>query len=213
MSHNSIVLVTGANGYIAARTAEAFLKAGYSVRGTVRSKSSAKDLLDALSEYAGRLEIVEVPDITVPSAFDEAVKGESSPIILPYGLSLLTISGVDAIAHLAAPVSLTFTDPEPVLKGAIEGTLRALEAAHKEPSVKSFVFMSSIAAIVSTKEGAYTFTEADWDDEAEAAVAKLGKDAPGGLIYRASKTAAERTLWNFRDEKKPKFTMTSVNPT
>ena len=76
MSQNSIVLVTGANGYIAARTAEAFLKAGYSVRGTVRSKSSAKDLVDALSEYAGRFELVEVPDITVPGAFDEAVKGE-----------------------------------------------------------------------------------------------------------------------------------------
>lgn len=107
---------------------------------------------------------------------------------------------------------MTFTDPEPVLKGAIEGTLRALEAAHKEPSVKSFVLMSSIAAVLSTKEGPYTFTEADWNDQAEAVVAKLGKDAPSGMIYLASKTAAERTLWRFRDEKKPKFTITSVNP-
>lgn len=126
---------------------------------------------------------------------------------------MLTSLGVTAIAHLAAPVSLTFTDPEPVLKGAIEGTLRALEAAHKEPSVRSFVLMSSIAAIVSTKQGPYVFTEADWNDEAGAAVAKLGKKAPGGMIYRASKTAAERALWNFRDEKKPQFATTSVNPT
>ncbi len=110
-------------------------------------------------------------------------------------------------------MSLTFTDPEPVLKGAIEGTLRALEAAHKEPSVKSFVLMSSIAAILSAKEAPYNFTEADWDDEAVEAVARLGKEAPGGLIYRASKTAAEKTLWSFRDEKKPAFTVTSVNPT
>ena len=72
--------------------------------------------------------------------------------------------------------------------------------------------MSSIAAIGSTKEEAYTFTEADWNDQAEAAVAKLGKAAPGGAIYAASKTAAERTLWKFRDEKKPKFTVTAVNP-
>lgn len=108
---------------------------------------------------------------------------------------------------------MTFTDPEPVLKGAIEGTLRALESAHKEPSVKSFVLMSSIAAIASTKEGPYTFTEADWNDESEALVAKLGKDAPGGMIYRASKAASERTLWKFRDEKEPTFTVTSVNPT
>jgi len=100
-----------------------------------------------------------------------------------------------------------------VLKGAIEGTLRALESAHKEPSVKSFVLMSSIAAITSSKQGQYTFTESDWDDESGPIVAKLGKDAPGGMIYRASKTASERTLWKFRDENKPGFTATSVNPT
>ena len=108
---------------------------------------------------------------------------------------------------------MTFTDPVPVLKGAIEGTLRALEAAHKELSVKSFVLMSSIAAILSTKEGPYTFTEADWNDEAGAVVAKLGKNTPSGMIYSASKAASEKTLWRFRDEKKPSFTVTSVNPT
>jgi nucleoside-diphosphate-sugar epimerase len=77
MSHHRTVLVTGANGYIGARTIEAFLKAGYSVRGSVRSKASAKGLLDALSEYAGagRLEIVEVPDITALGAFDKAAEG------------------------------------------------------------------------------------------------------------------------------------------
>jgi nucleoside-diphosphate-sugar epimerase len=107
---------------------------------------------------------------------------------------------------------LSFTDPEPVLKGAIEGTLRALEAGHKEPSVKSFVLMSSIGAILSTKEGPYTFTEANWNDEAGAVVSKLGKDAPSALIYFASKVAAERAMWSFRDEKKPSFTLTSVNP-
>ncbi len=85
MSSNSTVLVTGANGYIAARTVEAFLKAGHSVRGSVRSKASAKGLLAALPEYASRLEIVEVPDITAPGAFDEAVKGGSSDNLIPSG--------------------------------------------------------------------------------------------------------------------------------
>ncbi len=73
--------------------------------------------------------------------------------------------------------------------------------------------MSSIAAIISTKEGPYTFTEEDWDEEAGPVVAKLGKNAPGPMIYRASKTASEKTLWKFRDENKPGFTVTSVNPT
>ena len=76
-----LVLVTGANGYIAARTIEAYLQAGWSVRGTARSASTTKPLVDALSQYASKLEIVEVPDITAVGAFDDAVKGTniSSP--------------------------------------------------------------------------------------------------------------------------------------
>lgn len=76
MSSKPIVLVTGANGYIAGPVIEAFLKAGYAVRGTVRSKSSADPLVRALSAYEQDLEIVEVPDIVASGAFDSAVKGK-----------------------------------------------------------------------------------------------------------------------------------------
>jgi nucleoside-diphosphate-sugar epimerase len=79
MTEKGLVLISGVNGYIASRTAETFLKAGYSVRGTVRSLSSGKALQDVLSEYAtsGKFELVEVPDITIDGAFDKAVKGEN----------------------------------------------------------------------------------------------------------------------------------------
>lgn len=76
MSSKPIVLVTGANGYIAGPVIEAFLKAGYAVRGTVRSRSSADPLVRALSAYEEDLEIVEVPDIVASGAFDSAVKGK-----------------------------------------------------------------------------------------------------------------------------------------
>jgi nucleoside-diphosphate-sugar epimerase len=76
MSNKPIVLVTGANGYIAGPTIEGFLKAGYAVRGTVRSKSSADSLVKALSSYSDDLEIVQVPDILAPGAFDSAVRGK-----------------------------------------------------------------------------------------------------------------------------------------
>lgn len=75
MTGKGLVLVTGANGYIAARTIEAFLLAGYSVRGTARSAATTQGVRDALAPYTDRLEIVEVPDITAAGAFDEAVKG------------------------------------------------------------------------------------------------------------------------------------------
>jgi hypothetical protein len=78
MSSKGLVLISGVNGYIAARVANAFLEAGWSVRGTVRKLSSAQGLIDGpLKQYsnAGTFEVAEVPDITAPGAFDNAVKG------------------------------------------------------------------------------------------------------------------------------------------
>lgn len=76
-SKNELVVISGVNGYIASQTAKSFLDAGYSVRGTARSLASASNLIRALQLYvdAGRFEVVEVKDIVVPGAFDEAVKG------------------------------------------------------------------------------------------------------------------------------------------
>ncbi|KAK1753575.1 hypothetical protein QBC47DRAFT_386765 [Echria macrotheca] len=190
-----LVLVTGANGYIAARTVEALLQAGYAVRGTVRSLNSTKEIADALSEYADRLEFVTVPDITTAGAFDEAIKG------------------VTAVAHLAAPVALNFTDPEPVLKGAIHGTQRVLESALTEPAVKSVVIMSSVAAVLTPERAEdYTYTDADWNEQSAEVIARLGKQTPSRHIYNGSKAAAEKAFWQFRDAHNPSFTMTAVNP-
>ncbi len=89
-------------------------------------------LRDALAQYGNKLEIVEVPDITaIGACLDDAVKGKHSrlrregrvprSLVLSFlGARQLTcrlILGVDAVAHLAAPVSFFFTDPEPVMKG------------------------------------------------------------------------------------------------
>ncbi|KAK3312190.1 hypothetical protein B0H66DRAFT_395417 [Apodospora peruviana] len=192
-----IVLVTGANGYIAGRVVEALLEAGYSVRGTVRSKTSADGLCKAiqvLPHYCGELEIVEIPDILVKGAFDEAVKG------------------VKVVVHIAAPVDLDSPDPDVIMKISLDGLTRALEAASAESSVRSFIFMSSVAAIRSDKEGDYTFTEADWNTDAERILAEQGRNAPPNIIYEASKVAAEKAMWKYRDEHKPKFTMTAINP-
>lgn len=194
MSSKGLVLVTGANGYIAGRTVEAFLQAGYSVRGTVRAKSSARALQAALSRYGDKLEIVEVPDITAPGAFDAAVKGVSS------------------VAHLASPVSLSFDDPEPILAAAVQGTLAVLESAAREPAVEHFVLLSSVAAIRHVTGPPFRLTEANWNDWAEQIVAEKGKDAPGPVIYSASKALGEKAFWKFRDERKPTFTMTAINP-
>jgi nucleoside-diphosphate-sugar epimerase len=213
-ARNKIVLISGVNGYIASVTAKAFLEAGYSVRGTSRSKASSDGLLKVLSEYvnAGRLEIVEVKDITIDGAFDEAVKGKlTSHHTLE---NKLIFVGVHAIAHMASPVSFYFTDPDPIIKAALHGTQSILASALKygSPTLKHIVLTSSIAAIISTKEAPYNFTEKDWNNESEVELARLGPETPGKEIYRASKALSEKAFWKFRDEHKPSFTMTTVNP-
>ena len=88
------VLVTGANGYLAAYVVKKYLEAGYSVRGTVRSLSRSVFLKDLFASYGERLELVAVEDITKDGAFDEAVKG------------------VDVIAHTASPFNFNATEPD-----------------------------------------------------------------------------------------------------
>jgi hypothetical protein len=89
-----LILISGVNGYIAANAAKHLLDHGHSVRGTVRNAASAKDLLDGpLKSYAvaGKFTIVEVPDITVDGAFDEAVKGGEHTCRLLDRMLLLTL--------------------------------------------------------------------------------------------------------------------------
>ncbi len=57
------VLVTGANGYIAAWTVNTLLEQGYSVRGTVRSEAKAAALQKIFSKYGDKLEFVIIGDI------------------------------------------------------------------------------------------------------------------------------------------------------
>ncbi|KAK3367667.1 hypothetical protein B0H63DRAFT_84936 [Podospora didyma] len=196
MASNRLVLITGVNGYIAARTVESFLAAGYPVRGTVRKSSTAEGLINALQKYFDRLEIVEVSGITAAGAFDEAIRG------------------VHAVAHIASPIVMDGNDPLSIIDVAVGSVQRLLETANREPTVKSFVLMSSIATVrgLPDLDQERTYTEADWNTYAEATVAAQGKSASEFTIYEASKTAAERALWKYRDEQKPRFSVTSINP-
>ncbi|KAK4213398.1 hypothetical protein QBC37DRAFT_423043 [Rhypophila decipiens] len=195
------VLVTGANGYIAGHVIEQLLRAGYAVRGTIRSDprvaSAAKRLREALGDQlASRLEIIQVSDITASNAFHDAAKGTT------------------AIVHIAAPVNIFTADPSSFMHASVEGIKQALNAAYEnQDTVQSFVFMSSTAAIISEKGGDYTFTEADWNMYAERMVAEKGvMAAPRHVVYEASKVAAEGEFWSFEERKAPKFAMTAVNP-
>lgn len=78
MDSKGTVLITGLNGYLAGWVAEGALEEGYNVRGTVRrveSGARVQRTLHDLGYEKGRVEVVQVPDIAKPGAFDEVLRG------------------------------------------------------------------------------------------------------------------------------------------
>ena len=75
-SNGKTLLITGVNGYIASTLGMLILDKGYHLRGICRSAASAEALLlGAYSRYKSRVQIIEVPDMTVDGAFDKVVAG------------------------------------------------------------------------------------------------------------------------------------------
>ncbi|KAI1767715.1 NAD(P)-binding protein [Hypoxylon sp. FL1150] len=199
MSSKGTILITGLNGFLAGRLAEAALKAGYGVRGTVRNLTAGAEVQKALVRlgYGDGAEVVHVPDMTVPGAFDEAA------------------IGCTAIVHLAAPVKETWTlEPSEVVRMSVSSTTGILGSALKAgPQLQSVVYMSSAGALFDIPPEPGVYTEKNWNTTSEPAVIKLGPDAGGLHAYCASKTVAEGAFWKFRDEQKPAFSMSSIQAT
>jgi nucleoside-diphosphate-sugar epimerase len=125
---------------------------------------------------------------------------------------------VEAIAHVASPVTMTPKDPfADLIDPAVDGTLNVLNSAHKYGKhVKHVVVTSSVASVLTPGKSPGSFyTEADWNDEAIKTIRqqlKNGEPFTGNLAYRASKNEAERALWKFKEEIKPSFTLTTILP-
>lgn len=68
------ILVTGGNGFVAARILDAFLTRGYNVRTTVRSSDKGETLQKNFSQHSNQLSYAIVKDIVEEGAFDEVVK-------------------------------------------------------------------------------------------------------------------------------------------
>jgi nucleoside-diphosphate-sugar epimerase len=182
------VLVSGATGYIAVWVVQNLLDRGYAVRGTARSVAKGDFLKKVFASYASgdRFEVVIVVDIAEDGAFDEAVKG------------------VDAIEHTASPFHLNAVDPDELIKPAVNGTVGILKSILKDGStrVRRVVITSSGAAILREDPNPITFTEADWNNQCLEILKKYEDEgrkdeAPNVVKYRASKTLAERSAWEF----------------
>ena len=165
------VLVTGATGFIALHCIDQLLKAGHSVRGTLRTMSRSSEVCEAAGEFSDRLEFAYA-DLTGDDGWIEAAHG------------------CDFVMHTASPVPRGEPEHEDdLIIPARDGTIRVLTAA-KAACVKRVVLTSSIAAVTrdSKKPKSHVYSESDWTvvEEAEP--------------YSKSKTIAERDAWDFASD-------------
>lgn len=197
----SLIIVTGATSYVASYVIKGLLERGYRVRGVVRNISKATWLLEEVFPsfvQRGFFDLVEVPDLTAPNVLD----------------TVIINSGASAIMHIATPFSFS-PNPREVIPPAVEALMSLLRAASREPSVKRFVYTSSIGAAYSPKGNIpVTLTKNSWNDAAlKAAWAPPPYEAQRGpYVYAASKIEAERAMFKFVEEEKPGFSVNTVNP-
>ncbi|NDH65986.1 MAG: NAD-dependent epimerase/dehydratase family protein, partial [Microbacteriaceae bacterium] len=95
-------------------------------------------------------------------------------------------------------------DENDLVRPAVEGTLRALRAAHGA-GVKRVILTSSVAAIYGTDlpDGKTEFDESVWSDP---------NHVIGRVAYTKSKTLAEKAAWDYIAAEAPEIELTTVNP-
>jgi nucleoside-diphosphate-sugar epimerase len=126
---SQVVAVTGVSGYIGSEVVKQLLEKGYTVRGTVRSKSNTgkvQHLLTLSDALPGQLELFEA-DLLKAGDFDNVVRG------------------ADFVLHTASPFFTETSDPQKdLVDPAVNGTTNVLNAAGKA-GIKRVVVTSSVA--------------------------------------------------------------------
>jgi len=183
------VLLTGISGFLGGHVALAALKAGFRVRGSVRSLAKAEKVKATLARHGadpGLVEFVTL-DLTKDAGWAEAAQG------------------CRYLLHTASPFVLSMPKDRMDLIGpAISGTERALKAG-LDAGVERIVLTSSMAAIAYGHDKSRTapFTAADWTDL---------EGRSGFNAYVESKTRAERRAWEMMKAAGRERDLVTINP-
>ncbi len=182
------ILVTGASGFLASHILLQLLKDDYIVRGSVRTAAKGDHIRKVLEGHGAdttNLSFVEL-DLMQDAGWDAAMQG------------------VDYLLHTASPfVTSAPKDPDEIIKPALNGTRRALNAALKA-DVKRIVLTSSMVAACHghPKSRITPYTEADWTNP----------DGADVTPYILSKTLAEQEAWKIMEAAGRRDDLTVINP-
>jgi nucleoside-diphosphate-sugar epimerase len=199
MASSHRIFLTGANGYIASHILSQLLSANHSVRAVVRSQSKVNDVKTLFPAPASKLDFAIVPDMTVPGAFDEALKSDP-----PF----------DIVMHTASPFLFKAAGSvQDFLQPAIKGTTEVLEGIQRvaKDSVKRVILTSSYAAIGAfgrANESNKVYTEEDWNP---LTIEDVEKENDKGAAYLASKKFAEKAAWDIVRQG-AKWELVALNP-
>ncbi|KAI9666418.1 MAG: methylglyoxal reductase (NADPH-dependent) gre2 [Bathelium mastoideum] len=197
------ILLTGANGFVGSHVLSQLLDRGISVRAVVRSESKASAVAENFPNHANTpwLDFAVVPDITVPHAFDSALKPQ--------------YRAFDTVIHTASPFlyravnsNLDFLNP------AVQGTIQLLKSVmNVAPEVRRVIITSSFAAVADLGNmdgiGAKVHTSEDWNPVTwEQALDESNRN----VAYQASKKFAEAAAWKFVKEEKVNFDLVTLCP-
>ncbi|KAH8976398.1 NAD-P-binding protein [Lactarius hatsudake] len=183
------VLVTGASGFVGSHVVLELLREGYTVWGTVRSHNVAR-VTKGYESFGDRFAAVVIDDLVTSDL-------------------LAAVKGVDAIIHVASPLSISAT-PNVVLETAVSGTTRVLDAA-LAAGVKKLVITESIVSLAAPNDywKEITITENSYSRLTREDALKPG--VTGFDVYSVSKSLSDLTVRNFKRDH-PDFDITTIHP-
>jgi nucleoside-diphosphate-sugar epimerase len=187
---DSLVLVTGASGFIGMHCILELLRAGYRVRGTLRTPSRGDKIRRTMAKHLGR----EVPEL-------EFVKAD---LMKDEGWAEAT-RGCTYVLHIASPLPRQPPKHEDeLIVPARDGALRVIRAA-ADSGVRRVVMTSSVAAVIygHARDGSEVYDEQNWS---------VLTDDVGA--YEKSKTIAEKAAWDLVESMPgdERIELVTVNP-
>ncbi|RPA98715.1 NAD(P)-binding protein [Choiromyces venosus 120613-1] len=195
------VLLTGANGFVAAHVLQQLIQANYHITGTVRTEEKAALCRSFNPEYEGKARFIVLPDFTKQESWNQIFQETEYDYVIHTAAPLMSEENTDFDRHYL----------EPNVLGNL-GMLNAVSEFGK--NVKHVSITSSICTvgIFDPAKGVVTgkrFTAEDWNSTTE----DMARKAKSAFInYCVAKTSAEKAVWEYVKTKNPHFSVSVMIP-